>query len=102
MSTGIQTQLDNLYRRVAAMEQRISSLETSLERGVPSPPGPVRSILDLRDIMAAKERMAQELKDKHSSEVAGGWPIWDSVQHNVEYVKLKREIKEINRTIASM
>ena len=69
----LQKQLDLLYKRVAA-------LEAALSRGSPSPPSGSRSIMDIKDIMEAKQRVATELKNRHCAEVAMG-NQWDNPEN---------------------
>lgn len=63
--------------------------------------GATRTIMDLKDVMAAKEKMAQDIKNRYSSDVAFGIQ-WDDQDKKLEYLKLKREITQLNARIAGM
>lgn len=91
---NVQHQLDDLFKRMAAIEEKLNSW------GV-SPPNPTRSIMDLKDIMLAKERVADEFKRHHASEVAMGLQ-WDTPENRAQYLKLRAEVRAINEKIASM
>lgn len=62
----------------------------------PKPP----SLFDLRTVLTAKEKAAQDLKNRHCSE----GPLadsWNSQEHKSRYFKLKKEISEINQKIGA-
>lgn len=94
----LQAQIDLLYKRMAAMEEEIRVLKKG---GSPSPPGGHRSLLDLKDILAAKKAVADHLMNTHySQEALGGH--WDNEDYRREYLNLMKEIKSINARIAGM
>jgi hypothetical protein len=93
----LQDQVNLLYKRMAAIEEKVSSLS----KGSPSPSSPTRSIMDLKDIMEAKERKAGYLRNEFSAEVATG-RHWSNEEKRQEYRKLRAEIRDLNNSIASL
>ena len=114
-------QTSNLYtlpvpRKIGKVAPAASGGEGGCQRGSPPPGagrtsntnqslnpgrGTTRSIMDLKDIMEAKERMAKEIRNRHCAEVAMG-DQWDNPEHKSQYLKLRSEIKQLNNQIASL
>lgn len=80
----------------------MKALEDKVFNNPPSSsPNDSRDIWKLTKVMEAKERMAESLKNQHCSIMAMG-PQWTNEEKRKEFVKLRKEIKEINKQIASM
>lgn len=62
---------------------------------------PRLSILDLKDIIAAKQKVADDLKNVHSYEVAMGTE-WSNQDKRREYKVIVREIKELTTQLSKM
>ena len=95
----LQDQVNLLYKRMAAMEAEIELLKKGGTS--PSPSSPTRSIMDLKDIMEAKERKAGYIRNEFSAEVATG-RHWSNEEKRQEYRKLRAEIRDLNNSIASL
>lgn len=63
--------------------------------------GAVRSVMDLRTVLMAKESLATQIREKYSSNAAVGLN-WNDETKRQEYRTLRREIGEITRQIAGM
>lgn len=61
----------------------------------------VKSILDLKSVLQAKETLANEIKERWSSNSAMGLN-WSNAEKRQEYISIRREIKELNSKLASM
>lgn len=57
------------------------------------------SVFEMSKIAEAKQKIAEDWKRKHSSDVAGGTQ-WDSTENKMHYIAIKREITDINMQIA--
>lgn len=64
-------------------------------------PAVKRSVYELSKIIEAKQKLADDLKRKWSSEVAGGRQ-WTLDEGRREFVQISKEIKELNSKLASM
>lgn len=106
----------NLYRLLTGPPVRLTPppCQADTRGGVPLTPKPIstnqsinlgrgttRSIMDLKDIMGAKQSIADGIRNKWSAEVADG-RHWRDEKHRQEYHKLKAEIRALNEQIASM
>lgn len=80
--------------------------------GIPQTPKPVirnqspnlgstASIMGIKDIMEAKNKKADQIRNEFSAEVAMG-RHWRDEQKKAEYVKLKQEIRALNDRLAAM
>jgi len=98
MSTDLQTQINLLYKRVGALEDKVSSLQSSPS---PPPPGGSKAIWELTKKKEIREEMADELL-KHRGEAAGGVFHWDNEDKRQQYIKLKAEIKALNAQLAAL
>jgi uncharacterized protein YdaU (DUF1376 family) len=59
------------------------------------------SPLDIKTILTAKEAEANALKQRHASETAMGI-TWEDQAKRIEWVKLRKEIKDLNNKLAGM
>lgn len=100
MCMELQEQVNLLWKRVAALEEKlkINPLSSSLEV---EKNGGSRDAWVITKKMEAKERMAKELRDRHCSEVASG-SLWDADFFREDYVKLRREIRALNEQLADL
>jgi hypothetical protein len=97
MNDDINKRMDMLEKRVFNLEYQVTLL---LKRGTTSP-GVSRSIMDLKDIMEAKERQVEVLK-AYRYQVAGGEFKWTNEKARVKHGQIRKEIRELNNRIAGM
>lgn len=89
-----QQQINLMLKRIETLERQVAALER----------GPVRvsrTIMDIKDIIAAKEKMAERYRHKYCLEVAGGHK-WTDDHIRRAYVELTRQIRKLNDQIANM
>lgn len=60
-----------------------------------------KSALDIKTIIQAKETLASQIRAKFCSDTAID-ATWSDTSKRAEFVKLKREVKELNQQLSSM
>lgn len=86
----------------AVKECRKRNTEPSVPLKEPgSPRNATRSIMDIKDRITAKYTIAEDIKNRFSSEVSTG-RIWDDDEHKTAYVSYCREIKALNKQLATL
>lgn len=60
-----------------------------------------KSIMEMRTILQAKETLANQIKERWSSNAAMGLN-WSNEEKRKEYISIRNEIKELNSRIANM
>lgn len=63
--------------------------------------GRPKSVMDIGNIIKAKETLAGDLKRRHCSDTATD-SIWDDPQRRVEFFNLRKEIKSLTQELSSL
>jgi len=92
MSMTIRQELDDLQKRVKALEQKIISHP---------PSSGSQAVWRTTKLIEAKERVAAELKLYHTIEVATG-TVWQDPSAHERFKKLRREIRELTEQLAAL
>lgn len=93
---SLQSQLDDLFKRMAAIEEKLNSLSSS----PPSPSPGAGEVWKLTKKIEAKQAMADDLRRRFSHEAALGIH-WQDMRSKAAYTTLIREIRELNERIAN-
>jgi chaperonin cofactor prefoldin len=88
----IRQELDDLQKRVKALEQKILN----------NPPSSgSQAVWRTTKLIEAKERVADDLKRRFTIEVATG-TVWQSPSAHERFKKLRREIRELTGQLAAL
>lgn len=83
---------------IMQLEKEIDGLKAELDRRkLPKP----LSIMDLKDIREAAQRVMDQLENTHARMTPHGL-VWDYEASRKEWVLAKKRVKEINYRIAAM
>ena len=79
-------------------QKRSSGTNAGQETEVPDKK--TKGTWELTEIKKAKDQEAKDLKMRHCSETASG-PVWNSEEARLQWNKLRKEAREINKQIAN-
>lgn len=90
--------INKLVKAIESLAQRIDLLEQRIGSGGSDKK---RTVWELTKIIEAKEKEAQAIRNRHSFESVLG-DQWDMDISREEYGKIRREIKSLNKELASL
>jgi hypothetical protein len=103
MRTDLQTQINQLNKRVEDLEIRLSAIVLKSNSSAPSPPlsGGSGKAWVITKKIEAWERIMDGLKRKSTIEVATGTK-WQSENARKEYLHIKKVVEALNAQLASL